>query len=80
MASATISLLSVCAGGEHVNVRLTVGANDFDFSYEVSELLETITAAERRQVTSIMSRFHCQGLTKAQAKAELLAGIQVTTA
>ncbi len=80
MASATISLLSVCTGGEHVNVRLAVGANDFDFSFEVAELLVAISPEERKQVTSIMSRFHCQGLTKVQAKAELLAGIQVTTA
>ncbi len=80
MASATISLLSACAGGEHVNVRLTVGANNFDFSFAIDQLRDAITAEERQLVTSVMARFHCQGMTKAEAKTELQAGIQVTTA
>lgn len=80
MASATITLLGVCPGGDHVNVRLTAGGQDFDFWYEIGELNNPITADERKSACSIITRFHCQGLTKAQAKAELQSpGISVVT-
>ncbi len=81
MASATITLQSACAGGDHLVVRLTVGANNFDFQYTMDEMRDTITAEERRAATSIIARFHCQGMTKAQARAELESpGISVSTA
>lgn len=80
MASATITLLNVCSGGEHVNVRLAVGAQNFDFSFPISDLIVPISAEERQIVTSVITRFHCQGLTKAQAKTELTSpGISVVT-
>lgn len=80
MANATITMQAVCAGGEHVTVRLTVGAQNFDFVYDVSELNQAITAEERRQAVSIITRFHCGGMTKAGAKAELQSpGISVVT-
>jgi len=80
MATATISLQSVCSGGEHCVVRLTVGAQNFDFSYPISELNNAITPEERRLATSIITRFHCGGMTKVQAKAELQSpGIAVST-
>lgn len=80
MATATITMQSVCAGGDHVTVRLTVGAQNFDFNFGVDELRDPITADDRRLATSIMTRFHCQGMTKAQARAELQSpGISVVT-
>ncbi len=80
MASATITLQSICAGGEHCVVRLTVGAQDFDFNFPISELNNPISAEERKAATSIIARFHCGGLTKAQAKTELQSpGIAVST-
>jgi len=80
MATATITLQSVCDGGDHVVLRLTVGANTFDYSYHVDELREVITEEQRRKAVSIITRFHCGGMTKAQAKAELQApGIAVST-
>lgn len=81
MASGTITLQSVCAGGDHVRLRLTVGGNNFDFDYEVEELRRTITAEERRAAVSAMVRFHCGGMTAVQARNELQSpGISVTTA
>ena len=80
MATATITLQSVCAGGDHVVVRLTVGAQNFDFNYNVDELRDPITAQQRQEAVSIITRFHCGGMTKAQAKAELTSpGISVVT-
>lgn len=80
MAAATITLQSVCAGGDHVVVRLTVGAQNFDFAYTISDLNNAITPEERQLATSIIARFHCGGMTKAQAKTELTSpGISVVT-
>jgi hypothetical protein len=81
MATATITLQSVCgAGGEHCIIRLTVGANNFDFTFAISDLNNPITADERQLATSIITRFHCGGMTKLEAKAELQPpGISVVT-
>lgn len=80
MASASITLQSVCDGGDHVKLRLTVGANTFDFDYNIDELRQSITAEDRREAVLTITRFHCSGMTKAQAKTELESpGIQVTT-
>lgn len=80
MATGTIVLQSVCAGGDHVTIRLTVGAQTFDNTYNVDELRNAISADEIRAATSIITRFHCQGMTKAQAKTELQSpGIAVST-
>lgn len=80
MASGTITLQSVCAGGDHVSVRLTVGAQTFDYNYLIDDLNAPITAEDRRLAVSVITRFHCGGLTKAQAKAELQSpGISVVT-
>ena len=80
MATATISLQSVCAGGDHVTVRLTVGAQNFDYAYNVDELREAISSEQRKDAVLTIMRFHCGGMTKAQAKAELQSpGIAVST-
>lgn len=80
MATATITLQSVCAGGDHLVMRLTIGANNFDYNVTDDEVRATITPAERRAAMLTMARFHCQGMTRAQAKAELdPPGISVVT-
>ena len=80
MATATISLISICDGGEHCVVRLTVGANNFDYTYPVSELNDPIISEQRKDAVSVITRFHCGGMTKAQTKAELQPpGLLVTT-
>ena len=80
MASATIVLKSVCAGGDHVVVTLTVGAQSFDYNYDISELNEPITPEQRKLAVSVITRFHCGGMTKAETKTELQPpGIAVAT-
>ncbi len=80
MASATITLQSVCAGGDHVVVRRTIGGNSVDFSFSVDQLREPITQVDQREALQTIIRFHCQGMTKAEAKAELEPpGISVVT-
>ena len=80
MATATISLQSVCAGGGHAVLRLTVGAQTFDYSYNMDDLREPITAEQRKEAVSVITRFHCGGMTKAQAATELQSpGISVVT-
>lgn len=80
MATGTIVLQSICAGGEHATVRLTVGAQNFDFTYGVGELDDPITAADRREAVKTIVRFHCGGMTAAQTRTELQSpGISVVT-
>lgn len=79
MAEATITGIAVCAGGEHVTLRLTVGANNFDFVYAMDELTGGISAEDRRQATLIMAKFHCTGMNKSQARTALAGGIDVVT-
>lgn len=80
MASATITGLSVCDGGEHVTLRTSInGGSAFNESFTVTELRQPISADERRTAVSVMARFHCQNMTKAQAWADLVAGVDVVT-
>lgn len=80
MATGTITSLSVCPGGEHLNVRLAVGAQNFDFSYEIDELRAAITTDDRRAAVLAMIKFHCGGMTKVAARAQLASpGISVVT-
>lgn len=79
MAEATITGIAVCGGGEHVTLRLTVGANNFDFTYETAELIGGISADDRRQATLIMAKFHCIGMNKSQARTALAGGVDVVT-
>jgi hypothetical protein len=81
MAAALIKLQSACAGGEHVVIRLTIGANNTDFNYQADDFVGPIASFEEKRVFAlILSRWHCQGMTRAQMKAELQNGIDVTTA
>lgn len=80
MASATIISTAICAGGEHVSTRTTIGAQTFDYQWTVDELRQALSTEDVKTATNIMMRFHCQGMTKAQAKAELVSpGISVVT-
>lgn len=80
MASATIVSTAICAGGDHVTTRTTIGASTFDYVWQIDDLRQALSADDVKTATSIMARFHCQGMTKAQAKAELVSpGISVVT-
>ncbi len=80
MASATITGIAQCDGGEHVTLRLTIGAQNFDFAYTMDEMLGGIPSEDRREAMLIMAKFHCSGMTKAQARTELVSpGISVVT-
>lgn len=80
MASATIVGTGVCAGGNHVSTRTTVGAQTWDFQWTADELLQVLNDDEVKIATLLLARLHCRGMTKAQAKAELVSpGISVVT-
>lgn len=80
MATATIISTGVCAGGNHLGTRTTIGAQNFDHTWLIDDLRVALTAEDVYLATSILTRFHCQGMTKAQAKAELVSpGISVVT-
>ena len=79
MANATITGVAQCAGGDHVTLRLTVGAQNFDFVYHLDELLGGIPPDDRALATLVISKFHCTGMTKQQARTALAGGVDVVT-
>lgn len=79
MSVADINLQEICGGGNHITLRLTVGAQTFDFPYMTDEVLGPIDQDMRRTFVLVASRFHCLGMTNAEARAAMQAGITVTT-
>lgn len=81
MASATIVFNSACPGGAHISLDVTINAGQTrTFSYTADEVRSAISVAEIREVALTMAKFHCGGMTRAQAKAELdPPGISVST-
>ena len=79
MATATITGVHQCGGGEHVVLRLTIGANNFDFNYDMEDIIGGIPEEHRRLATLVIAKFHCSGMTKAQSRSALAAGVDVVT-
>lgn len=70
---------SICAGGDHVVISVTVGAAPAkDYSIEIARAIQPLAALtdeERETILIGLMQLHCRGMTKAQANAELLAGV-----
>lgn len=67
---------SICAGGGHVHISASVdgGAVAF-FRFNTVDLLTTPSPDQLEQALGVLLAFHFRGRTKAQANAELQAGI-----
>jgi hypothetical protein len=80
MATVNITFISVCDGGDHLQIGVQVGLGQTrTFSYTVDELRGAIPLEDIRNAALLLMRLHCGGMTKAQARTELQAGIQVVT-
>ena len=71
---------SICAGGEHVVIRATITTPSFtkDYNIEVARAIKPLgQLTPEEQETRIIGliQLHCRGMTKAQANAELVAGV-----
>jgi hypothetical protein len=78
VASVTIQLLSVCAGGDHATVRLTKGAQVRDVQMLVADLRTTITQDDIEAFCKVALKLHNEGKTLAQFKSSVQAGVTVT--
>lgn len=81
MATAVISLNSICAGGGHVHLNLQVnGGQTRVLQFDADEIRRNFTLEEIETAAIVLARFHCMGMTRAEARNALQAGVTVTTA
>ena len=74
----TITLDSVCSGGDHITLGVTVnGGQTRTFAFNVDDAREPIGADEIRSTALTIVKLHCKGMSKAQAKASLQSGIDL---
>lgn len=78
MASVTIQVTAVCAGGDHATVRLTKGAQARDVTMLVPDLRSAITQDDIEAFCKVALKLHSEGKTLAQFKASVQAGVTVT--
>lgn len=80
MAIVSIVFGNVCAGGNHVDLGVRVnGGAEHRVSYVIDDLTDTITVEKVRDAVLMLVRLHCHGLTRAQARVAIQAGISVVT-
>jgi hypothetical protein len=81
MTTATITLVSICAGGDHVAFDGSIaGGPSIRGNYTVDELREALTADTGRDLLRLLVQLHCRGMTKNQTRNAVTAGITITTA
>ena len=74
-----ITLGTVCAGGGHAEINVSVDGDTVRrLDYEVSEVLVPITLEPRRELVTLLLRARLGGMTPAQARSAMQAGITVT--
>lgn len=73
----TVTLVSVCAGGEHLTFEVTGGATATVKSAR-SEMVEPITEEEKQAFVKILAKMARAGRTNSQARAILESGVLVS--
>lgn len=77
MATLTLKMAGICAGGEHFTLAAT-GDVEHSCKYSVQEFLAPITQEEKAAFLKVLVRFAKIGRTQQQVKNALLAGVSVT--
>lgn len=79
MATIVLTLASVCAGGGHANISVTVnGVNKGSFAVATDDVLSPLPDADVPIVLAALVKLRMIGRTKAQVRNDLLAGLTVT--
>lgn len=72
----------VCAGGGHVTINVSVnGGEAKPFVYTTDELREPLNALsgeDRERLALLILKVHFAGMTRAQMRSEIQAGVTVT--
>lgn len=75
----SITLHETCSGGGHARVNVSVDAGPSTrIEYQTDDLLAPLTNAERKDLVGWLLRAKLGGMTRAQARTAMLAGISVT--
>lgn len=70
-----ITLDGICAGQNHAHITAAVqGGGSQSFTYDADELVQPLSAEERRTGLLYVLRYHFRGKTKLQIRNELQAG------
>lgn len=79
MATVVITLESVCAGGGHANISVSVnGVNKGTFPVLADDVLSPLPDADVPTVLAALVKLRMIGRTKAQVRSDLQAGLTVT--
>lgn len=81
MASISINAAAgdVCSGGGHLHLRVSIGGGaTFRVVLETDDVRAGLTEDEREIVVRALLRLRLAGLTRAQARSALLAGVTAT--
>lgn len=79
MATVFMILDRACSGGEHLAIDVNVdGLQLNDVGVGATELLTPLTVDDAPAMATALLRVHFKGKTRAQARAELQAGITLT--
>lgn len=80
MATLTFSNASVCAGGDHLSLDVSVnGGASRRVTYLVTDLRAVFSAEDREALALNVLKLHCMGRTAAQVRSEFQAGSVVVT-
>lgn len=75
----SITFDSACSGGGHTALAVSVnGGASRALHADTDDLLVPLSADERHQLAEMLVRAKVGGMTRAQARAAMLAGISVT--
>lgn len=78
MTTIAIRATASCAGGEHVTVQASLdGGPPRQVVYGVAEMMEPLTEVDIATTVLPLIRLHARGLTRAQLRNDLLAGLSI---
>lgn len=79
MTTVLLKLESICAGGEHATISLTVNsALQGTYAYSVTDVLGAVTEDEKEIFVRLLTKVYKLGKSMAAAKAGLEAGVTVS--
>lgn len=78
MASITIQITSVCAGGDHASVRLTKGANVRNIPMAINELRANLTQNDIESFCKVALQLMGEDKTLAQFKSTAQSGFTIS--
>ena len=78
MTTLNLTALSICPGGDHLTVNLTVNSGTaFSATYSFNDLQAPVTTEEKEIFVRLLLRLYKLGKTKAAARTGLFTGVEV---